>query len=124
MLLFFVFCKTVPTGYPTDVTLMALSASTVSATWDDVPCDTLGSKDVLRYEYELESDNGIITGSVTSKTETFSNLQCKTVYSFRVKTITNDGEGPFSEYVTAETLITEGKYQGCLKKYGIHGIAN
>ncbi len=92
-----------------------MSSSSASATWNDVPCDELGSNDVLRYDYELVSHNGVITGYVTSNTVSFSNLQCNTEYTFRVKAVTRvtneDGEGPFSEDVTARTYKSEGKHE-------------
>ncbi len=60
----------------------------------------------------MVSANDIVTGSVDSdsKSVSFDDLQCNTDYTFRIKAVTVDGEGPFSEAVAAYMPLSYGRH--------------
>ena len=106
----------VPSAAPANVQVDTATDTSLTFTWDEVPCGSRGGE-ITRYRYSFaESGESFDAGNTFDTSDadrsiTRTGLTCNTEYIFRVAAINGDGVGPYSSTVTAtSTYSGTGKY--------------
>ena len=95
----------VPSAQPPNVELTEVQPSSLTFTWQSLPCTTRNGE--VTYQYELLHQSNVIISQRTSDTSALlSPVIANTDYEFRVAASTSAGTGPYS------TVRTNGMIPG------------
>ena len=99
-----IICLTAPTSTPLNVQVTSSTTSSLTFTWDEIPCGA--RRGVIEYVYELLDGGRVVLSDRTPSTDiNIAGLMTATNYVFRVAVVSVDsGEtGPYSQPVNAIT---------------------
>ena len=96
-----------PTDPPSNLRNTGIAPSSMSFSWDDVPCGSRGGE-ITGYVYDLSSaSNGdLVLSGTTSAANRFvmlSGLGQQMPYDFRVAAVTSVGTGPYVSMAASTT---------------------
>ena len=87
-----------PTAAPSNVQSTATTSSSLTFTWDEIPCGSRGGDISYKYIFDSSAET-----STTDKSVTFNQLAACSSYDFKVRGSNTKGDGPWSSTVSAET---------------------
>ncbi|KAI6201513.1 hypothetical protein M3Y96_00850200 [Aphelenchoides besseyi] len=95
-----------PTGQPRNLRASSVTSTRAELSWNDIECELRHGK-ILGYTYELEALSPYgqnTTDKSTTNRVSLDQLAPFTQYRARVRGYNSQGDGPFSEWVTFQTL--------------------
>lgn len=107
MSIFKFFTFLVPSGYPKNLRVASVTSTRAELLWNEIECELRHGK-ILNYNYELESLSAWSGSNISQETQThrvsLDSLAPFTEYRARVRGQNSQSVGPFTEWVTFQTL--------------------
>ncbi|XP_063963207.1 receptor-type tyrosine-protein phosphatase delta-like [Lytechinus pictus] len=98
--------ETIPTEAPDAIYVDLVTSREIEFSWREPPCGTRHG-DIVHYEYQLldTNTNHTLTATTTETVVQIGFLTPYTEYQFTVRASSLKGYGPFSEQISASTLV-------------------